>query len=276
MSSIEAFFATELVLTHFHPTLKMSLMNEQEAFVPHDTKSVVAWSAPATIAWGLGILTFFIFLQLLATMFYVGHVYGDISQEEFASIAGEIQYNGTLLSLSLTLTGLVCTALVVMIIGLKAGTSLNDYLLLKSVPWVEWRRWFGILGIFLAVSTLLSVVTGQDTPIFVSEVYSTADPFWMLLLAIIIAAPLFDEVFFRGFLHRGLAQSLLGHVGAIVITAVLWAAIHTQYDYWDMTVVFLLGLLLGAARTYGGSLYLPLALHAAHNGISVILFHVFG
>ena len=276
MSSIEAFFATELVLTHFHSTLKMSLMNEQEAFVPHDTKSVVAWSAPATIAWGLGILTFFIFLQLLATMFYVGHVYGDISQEEFASIAGEIQYNGTLLALSLTLTGLVCTALVIMIIGLKAGTSLNDYLLLKSVPWVEWRRWFGILGIFLAVSTLLSVVTGQDTPIFVSEVYSTADPFWMLLLAIIIAAPLFDEVFFRGFLHRGLAQSLLGHVGAIVITAVLWAAIHTQYDYWDMTVVFLLGLLLGAARTYGGSLYLPLALHAAHNGISVVLFHVFG
>ena len=276
MSSIEAFFATELVLTHFHSTLKMSFMNEQEAFVPHDTKSVVAWSAPATIAWGLGILTFFIFLQLLATMFYVGHVYGDISQEEFASIAGEIQYNGTLLSLSLTLTGLVCTALVVMIIGMKAGTSLNDYLLLKSVTWVEWRRWFGILGIFLAVSTLLSVVTGQDTPIFVSEVYSTADPFWMLLLAIIIAAPLFDEVFFRGFLHRGLAQSLLGHVGAIVITAVLWAAIHTQYDYWDMTVVFLLGLLLGAARTYGGSLYLPLALHAAHNGISVILFHVSG
>ena len=276
MSSIEAFFATELVLTHFHSTLKMSFMNEQEAFVPHDTKSVVAWSAPATIAWGLGVLTFFIFLQLRATMFYVGHVYGDISQEEFASIAGEIQYNGTLLALSLTLTGLVCTALVVMIIGLKAGTSLNDYLLLKLVPWVEWRRWFGILGIFLAVSTLLSMVTGQDTPIFVSEVYSTADPFWMLLLAIIIAAPLFDEVFFRGFLHRGLAQSLLGHVGAIVITAVLWAAIHTQYDYWDMTVVFLLGLLLGAARTYGGSLYLPLALHAAHNGISVILFHVFG
>ena len=133
----------------------MSLMNEQEAFIPHDTKSVVAWSAPATIAWGLGILTFFIFLQLLATMFYVGHVYGDISQEEFASIAGEIQYNGTLLALSLPLTGLVCTALVVMIIGMKAGTSLNDYLLLKSVPWVEWRRWFGILGIFLAVSTLL-------------------------------------------------------------------------------------------------------------------------
>ena len=160
MSSIEAFFATELVLTHFHSTLKMALMNEQEAFVPHDTKSVVAWSAPATIAWGLGILTFFIFLQLLTTMFYVGHVYGDISQEEFASIAGEIQYNGTLLALSLTVTGLVCTALVVMIIGMKAGTSLNDYLLLKSVPWVEWRRWFGILGIFLAVSTLLSVVTG--------------------------------------------------------------------------------------------------------------------
>ena len=253
----------------------MRSMNEQEPLIPHDSKSVVAWSALATIGWGVGVLAFFIFVQLMVTVFYVGSVYGDISQEEFASIAREIQYNGTLLALSLTSTGLICTALVVMIIGLKPGTSLIEYLLLKLVPWSEWRRWLGLLVAFMVVSTLFSAVASRETPIFVTEVYPTASPFWMLLLALIVAAPLFEEVFFRGFLHRGLAQSYVGHVGAIVITAALWSAIHTQYDYWEMTMVFFLGLLLGAARTYGGSLYLPLAMNAAYNAVSVVIFHAF-
>jgi len=41
---------------------------------------------------------------------------------------------------------------------------------------------------------------------------------------------LFEELFFRGFLFRGLSSSFMGPVGAVLVTSALWALIHTQYD----------------------------------------------
>jgi CAAX protease family protein len=82
---------------------------------------------------------------------------------------------------------------------------------------------------------------------------------------LIIAAPLFEEAFFRGFLLKGLESSFMGPIGAVVVTAGLWALIHVQYDAFGMATIFCLGLLLGTARVFTGSLLVPLGLHAFTN-----------
>ena len=46
--------------------------------------------------------------------------------------------------------------------------------------------------------------------------------------------PVFEELFFRGFLLEGFRRTFLGTTGAVVLTSLLWAVIHTQYDLYYM------------------------------------------
>lgn len=105
-------------------------------------------------------------------------------------------------------------------------------------------------------------------PDFLVEFHASAGWLPGLLFVVVFLAPLVEEVLFRGFLLPGLAAGRLGGMGAVVVTALLFAAVHTQYDPFDMSAVLTLGLLLGAARHASGSLWLAYGLHAAINGVA--------
>lgn len=90
------------------------------------------------------------------------------------------------------------------------------------------------------------------------------------MLGIVIAAPIIEEVFFRGFLMTGLSSTFVGSYGAILISSIIWASIHVQYEFHYLVVIFLLGILLGVARLKSGSLFLAIILHSSVNLLSVI------
>jgi len=75
---------------------------------------------------------------------------------------------------------------------------------------------------------------------------------------------------FADFLFAGFQRSWLGIIGTIIVTSVLWAAIHVQYDHYGMAVIFLAGLVLGFARAKTGSLWLCVVLHSLMNVIAMI------
>ena len=62
----------------------------------------------------------------------------------------------------------------------------------------------------------------------------------------------------------------MGPIGAIIVTSFLWAAIHIQYDLYDLTTIFLLGLGFGIARFKSGSVLLTIGLHSFSNLIATI------
>jgi membrane protease YdiL (CAAX protease family) len=86
----------------------------------------------------------------------------------------------------------------------------------------------------------------------------------------VVAAPVFEELFFRGFLLAGFQRTILGTAGAVVVTSLLWAVIHTQYDLYYMATIFVRGVVLGLARVHSGSLILPIGLHAFVNGLATM------
>jgi membrane protease YdiL (CAAX protease family) len=92
----------------------------------------------------------------------------------------------------------------------------------------------------------------------------------LLWLAVVVGAPVGEEIFFRGFLFAGLAKSRLGGTGAIVLSSLAWAVIHVQYDPFDMAYIFLLGLVIGAFRLKTNSLWPPILMHALVNLIAMI------
>lgn len=100
--------------------------------------------------------------------------------------------------------------------------------------------------------------------------WQTAGFLPLLILAVVFAAPVGEELFFRGFLFRGWSESRLGWRGATLLTAVLWAVIHIQYDWFCVTHIIVGGLMLGWLRYRSGSALLTILLHALMNFIATL------
>lgn len=103
------------------------------------------------------------------------------------------------------------------------------------------------------------------------EVYGTAgNALPLLWLALIVAAPFSEEFLFRGFLFTGLKESRLGAYGTILITSLIWASIHAQYDLYGITTIFVAGIFLGFARLKTNSIWLCVLLHGLMNLIATL------
>jgi len=87
--------------------------------------------------------------------------------------------------------------------------------------------------------------------------------------AIGLAGPAAEEVVFRGLAVGRLRRTRLGARGAVGLASFGWAAVHVQYGPATMAQIAADGLLLGAARVSTGSLYVPIAMHALGNLLSI-------
>jgi membrane protease YdiL (CAAX protease family) len=146
----------------------------------------------------------------------------------------------------------------------------HQYLCLKPVAFTTLLKWIGLFVLVYVAAVLvliwLDLSIGND---FMSTMYLNTKPVWMLWLAVVVAVPLFEEVFFRGFLLTDFASSFMRPIGAVLVTTTLWTALHTQYDAAGIAVVFCMGLLLGIARIRTGSLMVPLGIHALENMVAM-------
>jgi membrane protease YdiL (CAAX protease family) len=130
---------------------------------------------------------------------------------------------------------------------------------------------FGIAAVIVLIAggDALSWALGRNivTP-FQSDIYATARAVgWLPLLwfAVVVVTPFGEETLFRGFLFRGWLRSPRDAWPVIVITALLWALIHVQYDWYVISQVFVSGLLLGWIRWATGSTLLAILLHGLIN-----------
>lgn len=88
------------------------------------------------------------------------------------------------------------------------------------------------------------------------------------LVAVAAAAPLAEEIIFRGLLYR-LADRRWGAVRAAILTGLFFGIAHWQP--WSLFGLVALGVLLGMLYHWTGSLLAPVAAHAAHNAVSLLL-----
>jgi membrane protease YdiL (CAAX protease family) len=131
--------------------------------------------------------------------------------------------------------------------------------------------WIGFFILFVVASDVLTVLIGRSiVPEFMVRAMQTSVVPPLLWAAVVIAAPISEEFFFRGFLFEGLHRSRMRAGGAIVLTSVVWTVIHQQYDNWQLLWIFTAGILLGIVRVKTGSLLLCISLHAMMNLIATV------
>jgi uncharacterized protein len=158
---------------------------------------------------------------------------------------------------------------IIALVARRPGWSVAEYL---GLVWPSRRdavTAFLILVPFLLGYDALTYLLGRDiVPPFQVDTYSSARAAGMLPLywfALVIAAPVAEEIVFRGFLFRGWVRSERAALPVVVLISLLFAAIHMQYDWFGVLQVFFIGLLFGLVRWHSGSTLLTILMHVLAN-----------
>lgn len=226
--------------------------------------------------WLTGAFSFLISVAFLACQILVGIVFLVVAivrdpDINFFRFAETLTTNGLYMSVATFLSTPVCIGLTIMFAMARGGITIREYFSLKKIGWRQLLKWQLALIAFVIVTSTLTAFSGSTVASeFMMAVYSTAVYTPLLWLAVIIAAPFFEEMFFRGFLFVGIQNSPLGSTGAILLTSIFWSAIHIQYDYVGIATIFAAGLLFGFARIKSDSIYPCIAMHSLMNLISTV------
>jgi membrane protease YdiL (CAAX protease family) len=139
------------------------------------------------------------------------------------------------------------------------------------VPGKEFIRWsIGMIVLEILSEGLTRLIGRPLVPESMFDAYKTAGFVPLLWFALMVAAPLAEEVLFRGFLFEGVLHSRLGAKGAIFLSALWWACIHVQYDCYGIATIFVAGLFLGYVRLKTGSILVTMFLHSLMNLIATV------
>jgi uncharacterized protein len=130
------------------------------------------------------------------------------------------------------------------------------------------------LAVVIIVADLLTLAFGRElVPAFQLQIHRTAQAEGALIslwFALIVVAPVGEEILFRGFLFRGFVREPRDALPGILAISLIWSLLHIQYDWFGASLVFGLGVLLGYVRLYSGSTTLVILLHALLNLESVL------
>jgi len=229
------------------------------------------WGFWATLGFSAIIFALFSALQIVVVTAFVFVAKAEHPELNLEAYAKSLSSNGFCLAISVIVSGLICIPLTLLFTKLRKNISIKNYIGFREPLTREWVKWLLILAAFLFLSDAVSLLLHQPiVPPFMVDAYKTASFLPALLFAIIIVAPIFEEIFFRGFLFQGIRYSRLGPIGAIGMTSFFWAVIHLQYDVYGITTLFALGLLLGIARLKTGSIHLLMVMHSVTSLVATI------
>ncbi len=234
------------------------------------------WTPWLTLLWSVLIFFIFSISQVAATFIAaLGKMDPEAVQDLFIG-GDQSAMESALYSMDLVWPAALASAVVgslflFLVIKIKRGLSITEYLNLQGARLPIWAMW---LGITLVVGALLEYLASENpdlqTP-FMKQVVENTESIPLFILSVGILAPVFEELFFRGFIFKGLERSFLGPHGTIWLTSIVFASIHLQYSIGVMFLIIPMGLVLGYSRYYSGSLLVPIGIHILNNTVAILL-----
>jgi len=223
------------------------------------------WKFWGTSLWGLVLFAAMFAGQFaLVALFFIGKG-PPFNTDSIKAVASA----GTVISLSVIM-GLPAVLAVLWLATRMARTNFADYLALRRTSWSNLLIGIVALVALVVAWDVVSRAIGRDiAPGFMVDVLKSAQAdgaLWLLVIAFSVAAPVTEELMVRGFLYRGWSESFLGPAGAIVLSSLVWTAMHAQYyDWFLFSEVLSIGLLLGYMRYRSHSTWLTIIMHGINN-----------
>ena len=160
-------------------------------------------------------------------------------------------------------------------LGLRHSRDPLAVLRLSGVQWPRKRTillMFGVLAASLIATSIYSgIVEWLDldqfaTPDVESDIFFDGPAVLLTFQALAFITPISEELFFRGFIFRGLLPKM-GPLGAIAASALVFSAFHLSLGV--LVPIFITGLLLAWLYWRTGSLWAAIGAHAGQNALAL-------
>jgi abortive infection protein len=240
-------------------------------------------------------------LQIIGT--YIGSLayYEQAQNLDIATLITLGSNNGVVVAISVFITALLFTLFTLALVLLKIKTSPNttpgrsalahywqntwQFFEIKAINIKDFITTLVSMGIFMAVSELILFVSNSSPMDFLDGLI-TDESLPLLMFAIVVVAPIYEELVFRGLIFGGLLhrhraeQTPIRLVGftiakstlmASLISSLLFTLVHLQYDLLGMTVIFAMALLFCFIRIRYG-LVMAILMHMVNNGVAMAVY----
>ncbi len=212
------------------------------------------------IAAGIGVVMISLFAAAAAA-FAIGSLYPE-------------QQDAVATWISVHLMGLAIVA-TVWYLGLRHSRDPLAVLRLSGVQWPRKRTillMFGVLAASLIATHIYSVIVEWldldqfATPDVDSDIFFDGPAVLLTFQALAFITPISEELFFRGFIFRGLLPKM-GPWGAIAASALVFSAFHLSLGV--LVPIFITGFLLAWLYWRTGSLWAAIGAHAGQNALAL-------
>lgn len=229
------------------------------------------WKFWATLAWSVllyGVMTVSAVVGIVLAVNWYGIDVSAAAADKRAFLNNGIIVAAT--SMSGTLPVLLVIALAIWL----ARQKFADYLALRGPSARHAGIGLGAIVLLMIVIDATSALAGRPLvpDVLLDGVRSAHEhhALGFFALALVVTAPITEEITFRGFIYRGFAASRLGVAGAVVLSSLIFTAIYIQYDLITLCGVLATALLLGTMRAVSGSSLLTISMHALNNGVVLL------
>ncbi len=211
--------------------------------IPPTEKRV--WGPWATAGFGAVVLVVFAIVQVVVVVIslfvialtrfelFSNQQSGDVFNSIMDMLTGHL---GLLQSIATIISGVIGIGLIFMFIRVRKRAGIAEYLGLNKITVRGFLLVVAIVIGFIVLSGGLNILLGKaDNEQIMFDIYDTSVWPALFWIAVVVFAPAFEEIFFRGFLFEGFRQSRIGAIGAIGITALIWALMHSfQYSLYGL------------------------------------------
>lgn len=240
----------------------------------HDVQNHPYWGFWSSLGIGLLIFVFFSILQTLFLLAYSIYSVGGEVTDNLINSLNFLVLNGDALGFAEIPAALIGSSLILLFTSIPKINSIRDYLKIHLPTFSTALKWLAIMVLVIFILEGFNILLDRQTPDFMNKVYQNTDNYIVLWIAVIIGAPLFEELLFRGFLFESLLNSKAGFIGATLITAASWAIIHLQYGWYEIFTIFLIGVVLAYAKHRSQSLLIPFLMHMLMNLAASIMMEI--
>ena len=217
--------------------------------------------------WGL---KEFIFLMLLEFVFVIGCIKFFV-QPIYSHWFNNDLYAGTLMGLTIA----IILISGVYFIALRPKKLSWSEVGIKKFAAKDWNTIIVFTIILMVGAVIIMFLTsfiGNSWENSKTEAMQQNVTFFTVLIAFISAAiisPIYEEIFYRGFLYRWL-RTRIGFIGAILISSLIFTIVHIP-TYNAMPVNFFSGIIFALAYERTNSIWPAVMIHGLTNGIMVLL-----
>lgn len=132
---------------------------------------------------------------------------------------------------------------------------------------------FGVLATNLIFTSIYSAmvqwleVDKLSPPVVESDILFDGAAVILTFQAVALMTPFYEELFFRGFVFRGLIPKV-GPYGAMVVSAAIFSSFHLSWG--TLIPIFVTGFLLAWLYWRTGSLWASVGAHAGQNALALV------